>query len=137
MIRKSLHCPVCGDVWKKVLYEHFLRLGPASHECRACWSRFATGNREWNDMDTATRSSYLLQNVVVVLPLLLMLIVACVVADLLGMVEVQDLTSYFLIGSVAIGGVFALCLVLELLSILRSKRRSAQAATNVTAKPAR
>jgi hypothetical protein len=67
---KPLTCPNCGDKWKYVVSEQFIRLGRPVVECRACWSAIATGQKEWVNMNASTRFAYLLQNAVLVLPLL-------------------------------------------------------------------
>ena len=72
---KSLTCPNCGDRWKHVLSEQFIRLGRPIVECRACWSPIGTGQKEWVDMNGSTRFAYLLQNALLVLPLLALFLV--------------------------------------------------------------
>jgi hypothetical protein len=67
---KSLTCPNCGDKWKYVVSEQFIRLGRPIVECRACWSAIGTGQKEWANMSGSSRFAYLLQNAVLVLPLL-------------------------------------------------------------------
>lgn len=124
MLTKSLTCPVCGDSWQHVLYENFLRLGPPLRECRACWSVFATGAREWDALDASSRLSYFLQNVVLVLPLLLLLIAAIGVGYLFDLVPAGAAPADFGIGCIVLLVLFVLLTARSILLVLLSKTRS-------------
>jgi len=107
----SLTCHHCGDRWKYVLSEQFIRLGRPVVECRACWSKIATGQKEWAEMNGSSRFAYLLQNALLVLPVLgLFLLGLAIVAGCL----------LFLMGR---------SLALILFSLRRTRRRSSVAST--------
>jgi hypothetical protein len=127
MLRKSLHCPICGDVWKHVLHEHFTRLGPPTRECRACWNNFPTGAREWDSLDTTSRIGFLLQNVVLVLPLLFILALACLVIYFLGLMDNEDLLLDFGYGCTILAAILGLLLAGTALAIVRSRLRTRRA----------
>lgn len=124
MIRKPLTCPTCGDTWKKVVQESAIRLGPPVRECRACWTEFATGEREWRDMDRASRFSFLfLQNIVLIIPIFLIMVVACALLYWWGGIEDRDLGMLFLEGCGILLAIYLLMLLRALLQIGISKRR--------------
>jgi hypothetical protein len=124
MIRKPITCPTCGDPWKRVIAEHFVRLGPPTHECRACWTSFATGEKEWQDMDGTVRIAYFLQNIVIVMPLAVLMLVALTATYFFGDAGIRDLEDYFIFGSKVLLGLFVLLNLWSALMILLSRRRA-------------
>lgn len=128
MIRKPITCPTCGDTWKRVLAESFTRLGPALHECRACWTPFATGEREWRDMDSTARIGYFLQNLLLIAPLFALLIVAVLATWFFGGIEPADAKDYLLFGTAILFSIYLVLNLWSALMIALSQRRSAKAA---------
>jgi hypothetical protein len=127
MLRRTLHCPICGDTWKRVIHENFVRLGPPVRECRACWSPFNTEQNEWNALDTLSRVAFFLQNLVIVVPLLLILLLAIAIAWFEDMIGVGDAVGFFGWGSLICGSLVLLLWVRALFLILFSKMRSSRA----------
>jgi hypothetical protein len=129
MIRRPLTCPTCGDTWKRVVNENFTRLGPPLHECRACWTPFPTGAKEWANMGWSARAGYFLQNLVIVAPLAVLLVLALVFCYFFGNVAPEDAEDYLLFGCMVLLGIYILlCLwsaLMVTLSLRRTKRTSA------------
>ena len=124
MIRKPLTCPTCGDTWKRVFNENFLRLGPPTHECRACWTTFPSEAKEWVDLDWSGRLGYFLQDIVILAPLALLLIVAIAAAYFLNLVDPWDAQEFLWAGVLALLGMYALLTLWSLLMVMLSWRRA-------------
>lgn len=128
---KSLTCPNCGDRWKHVLSEQFIRLGRPVVECRACWSPIGTGQKEWADMNGSTRFAYLLQNALLILPLLALFMVGLGFTYLYpGLLWDDVMNSLGIAFSVTAGALLFLMgrsFALILFSLRRTHRRNAAA----------
>lgn len=126
MLRKSLHCPTCGDVWKKVLNESFLRLGPPTRECRACWGVISTGAKEWKDLGLNSRLGFILQNIIPLVPLLLLALVAMGFCFFMGYIDIStDILPILGYIAMVLGSLLGLMWLWAGVQILRSLRRTA------------
>lgn len=128
---KSLTCPNCGDRWKHVVSEQFIRLGRPIVECRACWTPIGTGQKEWADMNGSSRFAYLLQNALLVLPLLVLFLVGLGLTSVWPGLEWDDIMNSLVIGLDVTAGVLLFLLgrsaALIFFSLRRTRRRTVTA----------
>jgi hypothetical protein len=128
---KSLTCPNCGDRWKHVLSEQFIRLGRPIVECRACWSPIGTGQKEWVDMNGSTRFAYLLQNALLVLPLLALFLIGLGFTYVYPGLYWDDVMASLRVALIVTAGALLFLMgrsfALIIFSLFRTRRRSATA----------
>jgi hypothetical protein len=129
----SLTCHHCGDRWKYVLSEQFIRLGRPVVECRACWSKIATGQKEWAEMNGSSRFAYLLQNALLVLPVLGLFLLGLVMTYFNHGLSQDDIVNSLQITLAIVAGcllfLMGRSLALILFSLRRTRRRSSVAST--------
>jgi hypothetical protein len=128
---KSLTCPNCGDRWKHVLSEQFIRIGRPVVECRACWSPIGTGQKEWADMTGSIRFAYLLQNALLVLPLLALFLVGLGITYFYPGLLWEDMMATLSIALTVTAGALLFLMgrsfALIVISLIRTSRRKAAA----------
>jgi hypothetical protein len=123
---KKLTCPTCGDGWKRVISDQFIRLGRPVIECRACWSPIPTGQQEWADMNGRSRAGYILQNAILLLPPLGLFLVALgLMYFVIGLEDDDAITSVEVALAIA-AGLFILSVLHSVVLILFSLRRTAK-----------
>jgi hypothetical protein len=130
MSARILHCPNCGDLWKRIRHERFIRLGAPLRQCRACNSWHDSEHAEWATLTWGRRIGFLAQNVVHLLPPALLFLAGVVICQLLAMAPQQDLFDYSLVAGMALLGFLALLLARSVwqvvLSLARTRRGSRQ-----------
>jgi hypothetical protein len=89
-----LHCPNCGDPWKRVRFERFIRIGSPRRQCRVCKTWFDTGETEWPCLKWGQRVGFLAQNLLRILPLAALFALTIPISQFFGLVPVRDLVGY-------------------------------------------
>jgi hypothetical protein len=123
---RILHCPHCGDLWKRVRSERFVLLGAPWRQCRACQCWHESEFAEWPSLTWGQRFAFLAQNLFFILPLAVIFSTSVLICQFWGSVPVYDLLDYSMVVGMALLGILALFLAWSglrvLLSILRSRR---------------
>jgi hypothetical protein len=128
MAVQALHCSSCGEPWKYIRFEKFVRIGPAWRQCRMCLAQFESEEREWLSLGWTARIGYLAQNLLRIAPLALLFGAAMLISAILGLVPGQDLIDYSLTAGLCFLGLFGSLTAWSLVQILRSVLRSLRAA---------
>jgi hypothetical protein len=119
-----LHCPSCGQPWKRIHFEKFVRIGPAWRQCRMCLKQFESDESEWLSLKWTARIGYLAQNLLRISPLVLLFAAALLISGSLGMVPRQDLTDYSLAAGLCLLGLLCPLMAWSLIQMLRSVGRT-------------
>jgi hypothetical protein len=126
MSARILHCPNCGDLWKRIRYERFIRLGAPQRQCRACNSWHDSEHVEWTAMKWGQRIAFLAQNLVHLMPPAMLFLISVLICQFLGMAPEQDLFDYSLVAGMVLLGFLALLLARSawqvMLSLARTRR---------------
>src|SRR5580698_35057 len=132
MSARILHCPNCGDLWKRIRYERFVRLGAPLRQCRACNSWHDSHHAEWPTLKLGQKLAFLAQNIFLVLPLALLFFCSALGSQFLGIVPVYDLLDYSVFAGLVLLGLLALLMIRSavqaFMSVKRFRRGAAQAA---------
>lgn len=124
MAVRFLRCPSCGQPWKRVRFERFVRIGPAWRQCSLCLTQFESGEGEWLSLRWPPRIGYLAQNLLRIAQLALLFGAALLISRFLGKVPEQDLIDYSRAAGLCLLGLLCPLMAWSLIQVLRSVLRT-------------
>ena len=134
---EPVHCHICGAKWGRSFHSAYVRLGPPSKECRACWNIVPTGEQEWDSLSSYDRRGYFTQVLGYLIPVIPFIILTAI-GTYFYAEEAEDAAILTLeYGGIAVLVVLFFGYLFAIRGVVRSKRRTraAKRAPSASAHP--